>query len=44
MRIAERHEEERSVEAERPRGMGGLDRRNGAHSVRSNLLNSHFNF
>ena len=30
MRIAERHEEERSVEAERPRGMGGLDRRNDA--------------
>ena len=31
MRFDGRHEEERSVEAERPRGMGGLDRRNDAH-------------
>ena len=30
MRIAGRHEEERSAEAGRPRGMGGLDRRNDA--------------
>ena len=31
MRINGRHEGERSEEAERPRGMGGLDRLNDAH-------------